>query len=578
MHWDDDDIHHADRVVVQAGPVLRGEAAMTTLQRTWLAQVDVKGGAVAWFDHLKLQAASGARKQRSQMSTLTYSRAIALATPFTDTSLGEDTEFAERVVGGCHAHALLTLPCAYVRHGSNSWDAAHGSHALEQLFDKTAAASGPPAGLIVDADIEAELLRAAEDILSHGACDKVHDFTPPQTPYAQRIFPHLPRACCVGADAADTPGCLSEPPPPPPRWETAEGLSATVVVLTCNRPKYVLLALRQIADQDYTGPLEALVVDDGTIAVEPLLRSEYPQLDVWHGADGAGGIALAQQPRGAGVVPHSSASTASAAAGTAAAAAAAQAPALRVRLLVMPRHVTIGEKRTAAAAAARGEVVVHWDDDDLHAPNRLSEQLAPIARGEADISALELAYVVALPALDVYASSLPDDAKVVQWSSLAYRASLGRIFTFANVSLAEDIDFADRVVRGCHRMAVVRGVQSMYTRHEGTELSNTYKFDLSAWVARGDLRKAAPPQWLAPWLASAAIAAEADGANHACPVVSLGKAPGFDARKATRTVPHPVHRLPGVLAATSRRPASRSRIIWGPRKLCGPSGPAAARR
>ena len=43
-------------------------------------------------------------------------------------------------------------------------------------------------------------------------------------------------------------------------------------MLTCNRPKYASLAVRQIAAQDYR-PLEVLVVDDGTAAIEPLLRT-----------------------------------------------------------------------------------------------------------------------------------------------------------------------------------------------------------------------------------------------------------------------------------------------------------------
>ena len=53
----------------------------------------------------------------------------------------------------------------------------------------------------------------------------------------------------------------------------------TVVVLTCNRPSYAVLAIRQIESQDYR-PLEALVVDDGTLTIEPVLRRVYPDLVV----------------------------------------------------------------------------------------------------------------------------------------------------------------------------------------------------------------------------------------------------------------------------------------------------------
>ena len=72
----------------------------------------------------------------------------------------------------------------------------------------------------------------------------------------------------LGAPRAPAQGDLPSPP-----------LLATVVLLTCNRPQYVLLALRQIALQDYPA-LEALVVHDGTAPLAPLLRAAYPALDV----------------------------------------------------------------------------------------------------------------------------------------------------------------------------------------------------------------------------------------------------------------------------------------------------------
>ena len=72
----------------------------------------------------------------------------------------------------------------------------------------------------------------------------------------------------LGAPRAPAQGDLPSPP-----------LLATVVLLTCNRPQYVLLALRQIAAQDYR-PLEALVVDDGTAQLSPLLLAAYPALEI----------------------------------------------------------------------------------------------------------------------------------------------------------------------------------------------------------------------------------------------------------------------------------------------------------
>ena len=198
---------------------------------------------------------------------------------------------------------------------------------------------------------------------------------------------------------------------------------ATVVVLTCNRPQYVLLALRQIAAQDYH-PLEALVVDDGTAQLSPLLRATYPALEIVPAA--------MQRPAVAG--PAATGANATDAG-----------DGLSVRLLSLPRHVSIGEKRALASRAARGEVILHWDDDDFHEPSRVSAQVAPIARGAADVTALELSHMVAMPSMAIYAT--PPGRRIPLFSSLAYRASLGRELSFLNVSLAEDVDFAERAVQ-----------------------------------------------------------------------------------------------------------------------------------
>ena len=309
----------------------------------------------------------------------------------------------------------------------------------------------------------------------------------------------MPRPPGLAAPATSTVSASSIAAPKP---------LATVMVLTCNRPKYVLLALRQIADQDYR-PLEALVVDDGSADLEPLLRAAHPDLEVTR--PGASATPkTASPPRDAIAVGG-----------------------LVVRLLSMPQRASIGEKRTAAVQAARGDVILHWDDDDFHEPKRVGAQVGPIARGDADVTALDLSFVATLPRFDVYEIAKPG-GEIILWSSLAYRSSLGRELGFANVSLGEDIHFADRAVRACHRMAVVSGVQSIYTRHDGDGLGNTYRaFHVAGMLRDEVLRKASPPEWLTPELAAGARNAESDATGRACPVVAWHMPGGFDPARST---------------------------------------------
>ena len=278
---------------------------------------------------------------------------------------------------------------------------------------------------------------------------------------------------------------------------------ATVVVLTCNRPRYASLAVRQIAEQDYR-PLEVLVVDDGTAAVEPLLRLEHPDL-----------VVLPERRPEAGVRETGAPANATA-------------QGLSVRLLALPGRLSIGAKRMEAARAARGEVLLHWDDDDFHEPRRVSAQVKPILAGDADITAVQLTRVALMPGFRAFATRT---SLGILFSSLAYRTALAREQGFANVSLGEDYEFADRAVRACHRFKVVDGIESFYTRH-GSSLGNTYaKFPLQHALDSEALVRISTPPWLSSTTLASAEEAEADASGLACPVVSQQLPLRFDPAK-----------------------------------------------
>ncbi len=57
----------------------------------------------------------------------------------------------------------------------------------------------------------------------------------------------------------------------------------------------------------------------------------------------------------------------------------------RIRYLSLPPGQSIGTKRNHACAQARGDVVVHWDDDDWMAPGRIRCQVESLLAGDADV-------------------------------------------------------------------------------------------------------------------------------------------------------------------------------------------------
>ena len=61
----------------------------------------------------------------------------------------------------------------------------------------------------------------------------------------------------------------------------------------------------------------------------------------------------------------------------------------RVRYVRTPNGKSLGEKRNEACRLARGEILVHWDDDDWSAPWRISYQVQQLHDQRADVCGLD---------------------------------------------------------------------------------------------------------------------------------------------------------------------------------------------
>lgn len=189
--------------------------------------------------------------------------------------------------------------------------------------------------------------------------------------------------------------CPYEELPFCPREETAAQPATPLVsclMPTSNRRQYVPSAIAMFLKQDYPSK-ELVVVDDGTDAVADLIPDD---------------------------------------------------PSIRYQRLT--RRETVGAKRNVAARLARGEYLVHWDDDDWFAPARLRKQLAPLFAGEADVSALAMRYVLTLPSGEFYRCP-PDTHRQVHYrdmccGTIAYARRLWTNFgPYPALNCAEDVRF-----------------------------------------------------------------------------------------------------------------------------------------
>lgn len=110
------------------------------------------------------------------------------------------------------------------------------------------------------------------------------------------------------------------------------------IMPTCDRRPFIDRAIRYFLEQDYPNR-ELVVVDDGADCVADLIPA-----DPW------------------------------------------------IRYVRLPERRTIGAKRNLACEQARGDLVVHWDDDDWSAPRRLSYQVEMFQSQNVDVSGLRAVF------------------------------------------------------------------------------------------------------------------------------------------------------------------------------------------
>jgi glycosyltransferase involved in cell wall biosynthesis len=214
---------------------------------------------------------------------------------------------------------------------------------------------------------------------------------------------------------------------------------------TFNRPSFVALALQRFAEQSYPNK-ELIVVDDGHATV--------------------GGLA---------------AETAG------------------VRCLRVDRR-SIGEKRNAACAAARGEIIVHWDDDDWYGSQRLERQVDPILAGRADITGLRCRWLMTLPEGEFWQVSPELHRRMfvadVHGGTLMFRKRLWEGGArYPATSLAEDADMLRVALRRGARLQVLdNDGDFVYSRHG----ANAWRFATGQFIDPRQWQYAPRPALLHP--------------------------------------------------------------------------------
>ena len=190
-----------------------------------------------------------------------------------------------------------------------------------------------------------------------------------------------------------------KPAPPPPkavaparrarrRAAAAGDPLVSCIMPTYNRRRFVPLAIEYFLRQDYE-PKELIVIDDGSDPVEDLIPADA-----------------------------------------------------RFRYVRPAGRLTVGAKRNLACAEARGEIVLHWDDDEWHAPRRIGVQVRHLLEERADLCGLNPTLFYDLGTSLAWLYRYPAEERFwASGTSFCYRREFWERKPFNEVDVGEDNQF-----------------------------------------------------------------------------------------------------------------------------------------
>jgi hypothetical protein len=177
--------------------------------------------------------------------------------------------------------------------------------------------------------------------------------------------------------------------PPTPLGHDGDAMPLVSCIMpTHNRRAFVPMAIRAFTQQDYRAR-ELIIVDDGTDPIEDLVPSDQS-----------------------------------------------------VRYLRRAPRMSVGAKRNLACEEAKGNLVAHWDDDDWHAPWRLSYQVNALLEQKADICGLDTLWFFDPHKNEAWQFRFPFASR--RWlagGSFCYRRQLWERHRFPEIFDGEDSKF-----------------------------------------------------------------------------------------------------------------------------------------
>lgn len=114
----------------------------------------------------------------------------------------------------------------------------------------------------------------------------------------------------------------------------------------------------------------------------------------------------------------------------------------RLRYFRLQSKATVGAKRNFACERARGEIILHWDDDDWHSDHQIAYQVETLLSNNADVCGFSPTLFYDTRTGEGWLFRYPANQRFwVHGSSMCYRRSFWETNRFEDIDVGEDVRF-----------------------------------------------------------------------------------------------------------------------------------------
>ena len=113
----------------------------------------------------------------------------------------------------------------------------------------------------------------------------------------------------------------------------------------------------------------------------------------------------------------------------------------RIRYVRLNPRQTIGSKRNAACREARGELILHWDDDDWYPPSRIRRQVRALLERRSELCGTSMLMFFDPSADRAWEYKYEPGVQWVAGTSLMYRKRFWEAHPFPDLQVGEDAQF-----------------------------------------------------------------------------------------------------------------------------------------